>query len=1190
MKRTLFTCLLLTILFSFSIFILPAQSPFCGADIFLKELEKNLVQKQIFENYQDDLRMYQQWMQQKGDQKKLTEGDFTGDELIIPVVVHVVHPAGQSPGVGTNISYTQIQAQIDALNAAFGKQYPIYNGQDHGPYAVETGLQFCLARNAPDCTNWSDPGEPGVMRYGATGGEDVTGTALSAASQLVGFTHGSCPFSFDHYLNIWVVSSIDGGAVAGYGTFTQNWLPLEGVVMAAPFFGDNTVSGNTFPLDASLDQGKILAHEVGHYLDLFHTFQGGCAGAGNPGTSSPCDMEGDLVCDTPPSTLSSYTPCSSAGTNTCSDQLAAFGNTDAPDMFENYMSYSDDNCMNTFTEGQRQRMLASLKMARSSLVSSENLVRTGLISPQGCLGPQLLANIYRTSPVCLDDLAYLTTDEAPANLATSWDWSITPSSFTFENGTSSTSAAPVLSFQEPGLYTLILEASAGSETVSDTTKLIVDPCGPLDQQKLDQANWYFGYNAALSFVSGAPVSVSPAPLSSSEACAAVSDEQGNFLFSTNGVRIWNQNHQIMPGVVSSPMAGSPNSAFFSPSSTQGAMILQDPGNPERYYVFSGPDSPNPQNPQQYFQGLYYSIVDMSLQNGLGDVVMLNQAADPFIYAAEPLTAIPHCNGRDYWVLCKGIQEGYNDQIMAYLLTPQGLEPAVFSDGYTLPVPADQQQPWDYIGNFEASPDGQLLAAFKRSSPQRLYVYAFDNVTGKLSLLSESSVPFWGGMMSFSPSGRYLYSLGGATLQKKLVQVDLLDPANPVFNEVDSPHPNAYAALQIGPDNKVYIARQYSDVIAVINFPDEPVDQAGFVYDGVNLLSGQDCYIGMPNMIDALPVDEIPADFSIDFPTCLEVAVEIDPCWSVFDASWDFGDDSPLASGDVVTHVYPGPGEYTIELTLSSALGVQAVIQKTVEVSLEIPPIYGPQAVCADTPVPPDYSTDPVDGASYNWTFLQGNGQITGNPNGQNVGVDWGGESGILQLEVITGSGCVLTNTVSVDVFVSPVVDLPFEFLVYEDDPVALNGTISGGAPPYELEWQPDASLSFPNFPVLLPALAAPDENTSYTLTATDMNGCQHVDAITVLVEGSNSIGEPVPDISLQVFPNPSTGRVWIQGDGWTGKDASIRIYDIRGRLFEQQTLKPGDQTEVYLSQKGVFVYEVWLKGRSVDRGKLVIIR
>jgi hypothetical protein len=98
--------------------------PFLRSRYFPERTGEKPVQKQLFENYQDDLRMYQQWMQQKGDQKKLTEGDFTGDELIIPVVVHVVHPAGQSPGVGTNISYTQIQAQIDALNAAFGKQYP----------------------------------------------------------------------------------------------------------------------------------------------------------------------------------------------------------------------------------------------------------------------------------------------------------------------------------------------------------------------------------------------------------------------------------------------------------------------------------------------------------------------------------------------------------------------------------------------------------------------------------------------------------------------------------------------------------------------------------------------------------------------------------------------------------------------------------------------------------------------------------------------------------------------------------------------------------------------------------------------------------------------------------------------------------------------------------------------------------
>lgn len=377
---------------------------------------------------------------------------------------------------------------------------------------------------------------------------------------------------------------------------------------------------------------------------------------------------------------------------------------------------------------------------------------------------------------------------------------------------------------------------------------------------------------------------------------------------------------------------------------------------------------------------------------------------------------------------------------------------------------------------------------------------------------------------------------------------------------------------------------------MINFPDEAVDQAGFVYDGVELLAGQDCYIGLPNMIDALPIEGTAADFTVDLSGCKEVTVEIDPCWSYFEASWDFGDDSPPAGGDQAVHSYAEAGTYTIELTLSGSLGVQATVSKTVQITENTPPIYGPQAVCADTPLPPDYSTDPVEGAIYQWTVIDGNGEVTGNPNGLNAGIDWNGESGILQLEVITGSGCVLSNTLEVDVFVSPVVDLPLEFAVYGNDPVELNGIVNGGAPPYELEWQPNTGLSFPASPDLLPALAAPAINTVYMLNATDANGCQNADAITVLVEGSNAMGAAEEETLLQVFPNPSSGQVFFEWDGHLPEGATIRILDSSGKVVQEGVFRAGRRGELQIPHSGLFIYECRVENRPVARGKLIVIR
>ena len=76
--------------------------------------------------------------------------------------------------------------------------------------------------------------------------------------------------------------------------------------MRTDIIGDNT-TGNTFALGFGLDQGKILSHEIGHYLNLYHIFQGGCAGTNPAGaTTDACDLNGDNICDIEPCTTQNY--------------------------------------------------------------------------------------------------------------------------------------------------------------------------------------------------------------------------------------------------------------------------------------------------------------------------------------------------------------------------------------------------------------------------------------------------------------------------------------------------------------------------------------------------------------------------------------------------------------------------------------------------------------------------------------------------------------------------------------------------------------------------------------------------------------------------------------------------------------------------------------------------------------------
>lgn len=355
----------------------------------------------------------------------------------IPVVVHVLHRTTDTYGTGFNISYDQIKWQIQALNAAFQRNYPAYNGQSHGSSAANAQIQFCLATiPAPSSVSWatnpSGLSECGVMRYAVTNVE-LEHNVNSEQPNLLAVTHpNGTYFPFTNYMNIWLVGEIceTTGAsacngtpstppgIVGYATFPgAPLLGLDGIVIRSDAFGDNTPSGNNYPLLTSphLQQGKILAHEVGHYLTLYHTHeQTPLACSGN--TLATCATDGDRCCDTPATTTLNYL-CPGAIPNSCVDPSP-----NPVDQIENYMSYSDDNCMNTFTNCQSQRMAATLTGPRSVLVSATNLNNTGTISGSGtCLCNALVANISVTpaSPCPGVNVCFSTTGGTGV---TSWSW------------------------------------------------------------------------------------------------------------------------------------------------------------------------------------------------------------------------------------------------------------------------------------------------------------------------------------------------------------------------------------------------------------------------------------------------------------------------------------------------------------------------------------------------------------------------------------------------------------------------------------------------------------------------------------------------------------------------------------------------------------------------------------------------
>ena len=252
--------------------------------------------------------------------------------ISIPVVVHVVYNTSSE-----NISDQQVFSQIQVLNEDFRRMNA--DADNTWPQAADSEIEFCLATIDPS-------GNP-------TNGITRTATAASSFStnDQVKFDSrgGKNAWPSDQYMNIWVCDI--GGSILGYAQFPGGPVNTDGIVVDYRYFGTTGVAAAPF------DLGRTCTHEVGHWLNLRHIW-----GDGN------CSAD-DFVSDTPLAGAPNYTgaPCRFPGPNTCNT-----GFNDQPDMFQNYMDYSYDACMNLFTIGQRERMRALFEPGgpRASLLSS----------------------------------------------------------------------------------------------------------------------------------------------------------------------------------------------------------------------------------------------------------------------------------------------------------------------------------------------------------------------------------------------------------------------------------------------------------------------------------------------------------------------------------------------------------------------------------------------------------------------------------------------------------------------------------------------------------------------------------------------------------------------------------------------------------------------------------------------------
>jgi len=324
--------------------------------------------------------------------------------------------------------------------------------------------------------------------------------------------------------------------------------------------------------------------------------------------------------------------------------------------------------------------------------------------------------------------------------------------------------------------------------------------------------WYFGIYDGLDFISGSPVFIPDGALATTEGSASMSDGSGNLLFYTDGVTVWNKNNQVMP---------NGTGLYGNVSSTQSALIVPLPGSSSQYYyIFTVDADGGP-------LGFRYSIVDMLLDGGLGDVSTKNELIHGHV--TEKIAAEIQSNGFDYWIMA---HEFGTNSFLAYSLTTGGLDlnPIVSSIGM---VHSDSIIQNSYGQMKFSTCDDRLVVA--TGYLDTVQVFRFDPATGEVFSAITLPIGYHTYGVEFSPNGHILY-VSNYDPYHTLLQFDISSGIADTILATKlaiSNAPDIYA-LQLGPDEKIYACRSFNAWLGVVNDPDVPGANCNYTDNGFNL--------------------------------------------------------------------------------------------------------------------------------------------------------------------------------------------------------------------------------------------------------------------------------------------------------------------------------------------------------------------
>lgn len=573
-------------------------------------------------------------------------------------------------------------------------------------------------------------------------------------------------------------------------------------------------------------------------------------------------------------------------------------------------------------------------------------------------------------------------------------------------------------------------------------------------------NWVFGLNNWLDFNTD-PVTVHDnfdVNINTIRGTISVSDKEGNLLFYSNGRKVFDRNHQLMPN-------GEFNTLV---SNTHPIAALLKPNSEHSYYLIyknfnNFPGSPNT---------LKWLEVDMTLNNNLGDVKVTPNGeiigGDLLDNPTGKITIALHYNLIDFWIIS---HEENSDAYYAWLVTASGINstPVITNIGTAIITLVN---PDSANGQIKVSPDGKKIAVVNRGE-NNAEIFDFDQSTGILSntiTLNQFINPRG---LEFSPSGQYLYiSHEGFQMDSRVLQFDLWAGNQTAINNsklsIGNPTNNGSAGgLQLAPNGKIYSVNIGDNNLGIIHQPDNNGFTCDFEQQGQSGISANP-FFGFPSFLHSYFDQPF---FSYD-GVCLgnTTTFLIDGFDEIINSViWDFGDPASGTNNTSTSinpsHNYSSSGNYYVTLTITS--NNQTFTKKQL---IHIAPtsidIGNDTILCSNENLMVDIFTP---NATYQWS----NGSST-----SAIGIT---SPGTYSVTVSVANCPTLTDEITISHIPAPDADLGGDGALCNGNPVTLNATNPGAS----YIWSTGSTTSSIT-------LFFAD---SYAVTVTNSNGCSDIDEV-----------------------------------------------------------------------------------------------